>query len=155
MDLKYKTLLLSNDRNLSVKAMAHDIQSLSRETVGKLNELLESIGGKILADGRRVYEAEKKVRQKMELMERIKPKAADFDIEIPEELRGRKNYKKRRRFRLDAAKALSLMQINEDANAMEMDTQFPQVTKPMSLNLAVSSLIVRELLGTNFFFSLL
>ncbi|GAA5795930.1 hypothetical protein HPULCUR_001295 [Helicostylum pulchrum] len=41
-----KVTLLSNDRNLCIKAMVHDIESISTESVPKMEALLNRIGGK-------------------------------------------------------------------------------------------------------------
>ncbi|KAL1926196.1 hypothetical protein VTP01DRAFT_6061 [Rhizomucor pusillus] len=85
-NLKYRTLLLSNDRNLNIKAMAHEVQSLSRETVGALNQLLQSVGGKESLEMNRIYHSDEKFRQKMDIKEKTKNIAANLDIEIPKEL---------------------------------------------------------------------
>lgn len=40
-----RVTLLSNDRNLCIKVMVHDIESISAESVPKMESLLNRIGG--------------------------------------------------------------------------------------------------------------
>lgn len=136
-NLKYRTLLLSNDRNLNIKAMAHEVQSLSRETVGALNQLLQSVGGKESLEMNRIYHSDEKFRQKMDIKEKTKNIAANLDIEIPKELTGKKNCKKRRRYRMAVAKSMVTDTKHQDMQSMEMDSN-PDISQHAPLSLSVS-----------------